>query len=42
MAEAIGIDRRNITRNLKKLRDQKIIIRVGGDKGGHWEVVSTQ
>jgi ATP-dependent DNA helicase RecG len=42
MAEYIGINRRNITRNIKKLQDQKIIIRVGGDKGGHWEVVSPQ
>ena len=42
MAEFIGIDRRNITRNIKKLQDQKIIRRIGGDKGGHWEVVSPQ
>ena len=42
MAEYIGINRRNITRKIKKLQDQKIIRRIGGDKGGHREVVSTQ
>ena len=39
MAEFIGIDRRNIARNIKKLQDQGIIRRVGPDKGGFWEII---
>ena len=40
MADVIGIDRRNIARNIKKLQDQGIIRRVGPDKGGFWEIIS--
>lgn len=39
MAEIIGIDRRNIARNIKKLQEQGIVRRVGPDKGGFWEVI---
>lgn len=39
MAEIIGVDRRNITRNIKKLYDQGVIRRVGPDKGGFWEII---
>ena len=39
MAHIIGIDRRNIARNIKKLQAQGLIRRVGPDKGGHWEVI---
>ena len=39
MAAIIGIDRRNIHRNIKKLRDQGVLCRVGPDKGGHWEII---
>ena len=39
MAEIIGIDRRNIARNIKKLQDQGVIRRVGPDKGGFWEII---
>ena len=39
MAERIGIDRRNITRAIHKLREAGIIRRVGPDKGGHWEII---
>lgn len=39
MANIIGIDRRNIARNIKKLQTQGLIRRVGPDKGGHWEVI---
>ena len=39
MAEVIGIDRRNIARNIKKLQDQGIVRRVGPDKGGFWEII---
>ena len=40
MADIIGIDRRNIARNLKKLQENGIVKRIGPDKGGYWEVVN--
>ena len=39
MAAIIGIDRRNIHRNIKKLREQGVLCRVGPDKGGHWAII---
>ena len=39
MADIIGIDRRNITRNLRGLYDRGVLRRVGPDKGGHWEII---
>ena len=39
MADNIGVDRRNITRNIKKLVEGGFIKRVGSDKTGHWEVI---
>ena len=39
MADLIGIDRRNIARNIKILKERCIIRRVGPDKGGFWEVI---
>lgn len=39
MADIIGIDRRNIARNIRKLQDQGVIRRVGPDKGGFWEII---
>jgi ATP-dependent DNA helicase RecG len=35
-----GLTRRGVEWNLKKLRDEGRIRRVGPDKGGHWEVIS--
>ena len=40
MANIIGIDRRNIARQIKNLQTKGIIRRVGPDKGGHWETVN--
>ena len=42
MADFIGIDIRNIHRNIKKLQEQGVIRRVGPDKGGHWEVITLE
>ena len=42
MADFIGIDIRNIHRNIKKLQEQGVIRRVGPDKGGHWEVITPE
>ena len=39
MADYIGIDRRNIARQIKKLQYKGIISRIGPDKGGHWEIL---
>ncbi|MBQ1796730.1 MAG: winged helix-turn-helix transcriptional regulator, partial [Prevotella sp.] len=39
MAEIIGVDRRNIARNIKKLQEQGAVRRVGPDKGGFWEII---
>ena len=39
MAEIIGVDRRNIARNIKKLQKQSVVRRVGPDKGGFWEII---
>ena len=38
-AEIIGVDRRSIARNIKKLQEQGVVRRVGPDKGGFWEVI---
>lgn len=42
IAENIGLTIRGVEENIKKLKKSNRIRRVGGDKGGHWEVVSTQ
>ena len=42
MANIIGIDRRNIARQIKNLQAKGIIRRVGPDKGGHWEVIDNR
>lgn len=39
LAALIGISAKGVEKNIKILRDQGIIRRVGPDKGGHWEVV---
>ena len=40
MANTIGIDRRNIARNIKKLQENGIVKRIGPDKGGYWKIVN--
>ena len=39
LAEACGITEDGVYWNTKKLKENNIIRRVGGDKGGHWEIV---
>ncbi|MDQ8187674.1 helix-turn-helix domain-containing protein [Pelagicoccus sp. SDUM812002] len=39
MSEKIGVTTRSIERNIKKLQAVGRIKRVGGDHGGHWEVL---
>ena len=37
LAEAVGIARLNIIKNMKKLQEQNIIKRIGADKNGYWQ-----
>jgi ATP-dependent DNA helicase RecG len=34
----IGITERSVERNIQKLQEQNKLIRVGGAKGGFWEI----
>ncbi len=39
LAETIGVSTTAIDKNITKLKDKRIIRRVGGDKGGSWEII---
>ena len=39
IADAVGLSIRGIEENIKKLKREGRIRRVGGDNGGHWEVI---
>ena len=39
LAEKIGVVRRNIENNIKKLKEYGILIRHGSPKNGYWEIV---
>ena len=39
IADRLGMTKRGVDKNIKRLKEQGIIHRVGPDKGGHWEVV---
>jgi predicted HTH transcriptional regulator len=38
LSESIGISKRNIEVNLKKLKEKGVLVRHGSSKGGYWEV----
>ena len=38
MADQIGVARRNIEANIKKLKERGILIRHGSPKKGYWEI----
>ena len=40
LANIVGITRKSINENMKKLQDMKIIKRIGADKNGHWKIIS--
>ncbi|MDK9693169.1 MAG: winged helix-turn-helix transcriptional regulator [Sulfurimonas sp.] len=40
LSSVVGISSRKIEENIKKLKEQNIIKRIGGAKGGHWEISS--
>ena len=39
IADRLGMTKRGVDKNIKRLKVQGIIRRVGPDKGGHWEVI---
>lgn len=39
LSENVGIARKNIVNNLKRLQENNIIKRIGADKNGHWEII---
>ncbi|MFP4522848.1 MAG: winged helix-turn-helix transcriptional regulator [Fibrobacterota bacterium] len=39
ISEKIGMAEKNVKVNLKKLKEKKLIARIGSDKGGHWKVL---
>lgn len=39
MAEEIGISRRNIEMNIKKLKQYGMLVRHGSPKKGYWEII---
>ena len=39
LAEAIGVTKRSVERNIRKLQEDGQLKRIGPDKGGRWEVV---
>lgn len=38
LAEELGLTIDGVDYNIRKLKRQGRIVRIGGDKGGHWEV----
>ena len=40
LADKLSVSRRAITKQIKNLREEGKLRRIGPDKGGHWEVVS--
>ena len=38
LSEIVGITRKSINENMKKLQSLKIIERIGADKNGHWKI----
>jgi ATP-dependent DNA helicase RecG len=38
----IGINPRNIRKNIEKLKQKKMLKRIGPDRGGHWEIVEME
>jgi predicted HTH transcriptional regulator len=38
LASKIGINTRNVEKNIEKLKTRGIIVRIGPDKGGYWKI----
>ena len=41
IADRLGMTKRGVDKNIKRLKEQGIIRRVGPDRGGHWEVIES-
>lgn len=39
LQELIGLSESGVKKVLRQLRNDGIIVRVGGTKGGHWEII---
>ena len=39
LAKATGLSAKGVEKNIRILREENVIRRVGPDKGGHWEVI---
>lgn len=39
LAQMLNVNRRTIARNIESLKNEGKLIRVGGDKGGYWDVI---
>lgn len=42
LSEKIGITKRNIEKNIVKLRKNGVIKRIGSDREGHWEILKSE
>ena len=38
LSQIIGLSRKSIIQNMKKLQDSGLLKRVGADKNGYWEI----
>ena len=41
IADQLGINRSGVARHIKRLQELGVVRRVGPDKGGYWEIIST-
>lgn len=39
LASAIGVTERSVERNIQKLKEEKLLTRIGADKGGSWAII---
>lgn len=39
LAEIVGITRKSIISNMKKLQENGLIKRIGADKNGYWQII---
>ena len=42
IAEQLKLHPQGISKHIKTLQEQGVVRRVGGDKGGHWEVIDNK
>ncbi|MCG2726804.1 MAG: winged helix-turn-helix transcriptional regulator [Elusimicrobia bacterium] len=42
LAVVVGISERKIKENIGKLKEKRLLCRIGPDRGGHWEIIDRQ